>query len=176
MIELILGGARSGKSRHAEQRVLQTGKHPVYIATATAGDEEMRQRIARHRQQRGADWHTIEQPLFLAEALQQADQADACILVDCLTLWLSNCLLAEDPALWSQQQAALLACLPALKADVILVGNEVGQGIVPLGEINRRFVDENGRLHQRLAQIAGRVTLVVAGLPLTVKPQQGNPA
>lgn len=172
MLQLILGGARSGKSKLAEQRAKAlTGQSRklIYIATGSAGDEEMQQRIALHQSQReqgDARWLTVEEPLDLAAALQDYDDAANVILVDCLTLWLSNCLHHDC---WRQQREALLASLSALQADVILVSNEVGSGIVPLGELSRRFADESGWLHQTLAQQCQQVTLVVAGLPLELK-------
>ena len=172
MLQLILGGARSGKSALAEQRAQAlAGQQLIYIATGSAGDEEMQQRIALHRAQReqgDMSWLTIEEPLALADALQEHNNAGSVILVDCLTLWLSNCLHHDC---WQQQREALLSSLSALKADVLLVSNEVGSGIVPLGELSRRFADESGWLHQALARQCEQVTLVVAGLPLELKPQ-----
>lgn len=167
MKELILGGARSGKSALAERRAQASAMAVTYIATAVAGDAEMAQRIARHRADRPDHWQTVEEPLELAAVLRDRAAPDRCLLVDCLTLWLSN-LLAEDQALL-QQQAALLEVLPSLPGRIILVSNEVGLGVVPVGELSRRFVDEAGRLHQRLAAACDRVTLVVAGLEHTLK-------
>lgn len=174
MIELVLGGARSGKSRYAENCVLAKDKTALYLATADALDDEMQQRIRHHQSRRMDEWLTVEETIHLAEALKNADSRDRCILVDCLTLWLSNCLL-KDRQCWPQQKAALLQCLPAMQADVVLVSNEVGQGIVPLGEINRRFVDESGWLHQELAALADSVTLVTAGLPFLLKSADCHP-
>ncbi len=168
MIELILGGARSGKSELAERRAAATGLEVVYIATATAGDDEMQARIARHRQDRPAHWALVEEPRALADALRCAASAERCLLVDCLTLWLSNCLFAE-PACWQQERKALLETLVQLPGEVILVSNETGLGVVPLGRISREFVDESGWLHQAVAALADRVTLTVAGLPMTLK-------
>lgn len=170
MIELVLGGARSGKSSFAEKQALASGLKRVYVATATPGDGEMSQRIRLHQQQRQQlDWKTIEEPIHLASVLYQQAQQDCCILVDCLTLWLSNCLCHDDKDLWLNEKKALLACLPSLNAHIIFVSNEVGQGIVPLGELNRRFVDESGWLHQALAAQADKVTFVTAGLPQSLK-------
>jgi len=163
MLQLILGGARSGKSGHAQATAQASGKPVCIIATAEAGDEEMQQRIALHRQQRPSHWQLVEQPIRLAGALREQDRADACLLVDCLTLWLSNLLLAGDDC-FERETEALFQLLPQLQAEVIFVSNEVGQGIIPLGELNRRFVDEAGRLHQRLAQLCERVDFMVAGL------------
>ncbi len=168
MISLILGGARSGKSRHAEQLAEQSGRTVVYIATAEALDAEMAARIAHHRAQRPGEWLLVEEPLALAQALRAHAAADHCLLVDCLTLWLSNLLAAEAPCM-QQELDALYATLPALPGEILLVSNEVGWGIVPDHPLARRFRDEAGRLHQRLAELCDRVTLVVAGLPLALK-------
>lgn len=169
MRELILGGVRSGKSALAEQRAIESGLPVTYIATATAGDAEMAARIAHHQQQRPAEWQVVEEPLSLASVLQTHAAADHCILVDCLTLWLTNLLLADELSLFEQERDALLELLPSLPGHTILVSNEVGLGIVPLGELSRRFADEAGRLHQQLAARCERVTFVAAGLPLTLK-------
>ncbi|MBX2858762.1 MAG: bifunctional adenosylcobinamide kinase/adenosylcobinamide-phosphate guanylyltransferase [Cellvibrionaceae bacterium] len=166
MKHLILGGARSGKSRLAEQRAMQTGKSLVYIATAQARDSEMSARIAKHQQARSKAWHCIETPLYLSRSLADIDAHDTAIVIDCLTLWISNCM--EQNCL-NTQQTKLLASLGTLKADVFLVSNEVGSGVVPLGQLSRDFVDASGWLHQSLAEICDSVTLVVAGLPLTLK-------
>lgn len=169
MKELILGGARSGKSRLAEERARASGLQLVYIATGQAGDEEMMARIAHHRQRRGDQWLLVEEPFALAKVLEAQANSQTCVLVDCLTLWLSNCLLTEQTGYWEQQRSLLLDVLPRLPGRIILVSNEVGMGVVPMGEISRRFVDESGWLHQRLAEICDRVTLTVAGLPHTLK-------
>ncbi len=172
MISLILGGARSGKSAHAEQLAKDSSKEVIYIATGEARDEEMRQRIAHHQNSRPSAWKTIEEPVALASVLEQ-QAAGHCLLVDCLTLWLSNILFDHHGALqenvFESQKAALLACLPELAADVIFVSNEVGCGVVPMDSMSRRFVDEAGRLHQHLAQRCDRVILVTAGLPQVLK-------
>ncbi len=172
MIELVLGGARSGKSRYAERRALESGRQCFYIATAQARDEEMRRRIEMHKQRRASGWTTVEEPLDLGGALSRCDGAGRCILVDCLTLWLSNLLHAEPESDLKTRKQELLDVLPRLTADVWLVSNEVGAGIVPLGELSRRFVDEAGWLHQDLARVCDRVTLMVAGLPMIVKRQE----
>jgi adenosylcobinamide kinase/adenosylcobinamide-phosphate guanylyltransferase len=169
MRELILGGVRSGKSRLAEQHAQATGLPVTYIATATAGDEEMRARIAHHRQQRSAQWRVVEEPLALAAALQREAAQNRCVLVDCLTLWLTNLLCAQDEARLQQEVADLLRVLPGLPGHIILVSNETGMGVVPLGELTRRYCDEAGRLHQAVAQSCEKVILTVAGLPLQVK-------
>lgn len=172
MLQLILGGARSGKSRLAEQIAKDSGLSVVYIATAQALDEEMQQRIQHHQQQRPSHWQLYEEPIFLADQLLQLDQENQLILVDCLTLWLTNLLLAEDTALLQQQTEKLLKVLPQLKSDIILVSNETGLGIVPMGEISRRFVDEAGRLHQALGQLADKVVFCVAGFPMILKGEK----
>ncbi len=169
--ELILGGARSGKSTLAEQRALSTGLELVYIATATAGDHEMSRRIAHHQQRRGTTWQLVEEPAELADALLRHQGPQCCIVVDCLTLWLSNCLHRDC---WEQQKESLLLTLPELAGHILLVSNETGLGVVPMGELSRQFVDEAGFLHQQLAALCQRVTLTVAGLPLTLKPGQEN--
>lgn len=169
MKELILGGARSGKSALAERLALQSSDRVIYLATATAGDGEMSERIRQHQQRRPAHWLLVEEPVELAATLQHHADEDSTILVDCLTLWLSNLLAAETDSLFAQQRSALLECLPTLPGRILFVSNEVGMGVVPMGELTRRFVDEAGRLHQELAQICDRVTMVVAGLPQVFK-------
>lgn len=163
-VTLVLGGARSGKSRHAES--LCTGERH-YVATAQAFDDEMRDRIAKHRTDRGAGWVTHEAPLGLLETLRKIDAPGRAILVDCLTLWLSNVLLAGSDC--QTHAEALVAALPELRSDVVLVSNEVGMGIVPENALARRFRDAQGFLNQRVAAAADRVVLVAAGLPLVLK-------
>jgi adenosylcobinamide kinase / adenosylcobinamide-phosphate guanylyltransferase len=169
LCELILGGARSGKSRLAEQRAVSSALDLVYVATATAGDGEMSQRIAHHQQRRAAQWTLVEEPIALADTLQRLQHPGACIVVDCLTLWLSNCLHSHC---WEREQAQLLRALPQLSGHIILVSNETGLGVVPMGELSRQFVDEAGFLQQQLASVCQKVTLVVAGLPLALKTPQ----
>jgi adenosylcobinamide kinase/adenosylcobinamide-phosphate guanylyltransferase len=166
--ELILGGARSGKSRYAEQRAMQSALEVVYIATAEAGDQEMSVRVALHKQRRPDAWLTVEEPLALAETLRAYAQPTRCIIVDCLTLWLTNLLMAGDERFQCERQA-LLQTLPLLSGQILFVSNEVGQGIVPMNALARSFVDEAGWLHQDLAQICERATWVVAGLPQVLK-------
>jgi len=168
MKTLILGGARSGKSRLAEQLAHSSGRAVTVIATAQALDAEMADRIAAHRTARPVHWRCVEEPLALAAALQAADAPGALLLVDCLTLWLSNLLHAGDER-FAAERAALLNALPTLQAELLLVGNEVGHGIVPLGALNRRFVDENGWLHQALAERCDAVRFVMAGCVLPLK-------
>ena len=170
---LVLGGARSGKSAHAEALVLGSGLKPVYVATAQALDQEMGERIRHHRQRRGAVWLTIEEPLELAAVLAAEARPDRAVLVDCLTLWLTNVLLAGRDA--QAEGDRLLAALAAPAGPVVLVSNEVGLGIVPLDALSRAFVDHAGRLHQRLGAVAGWVRFVAAGLPLDLKaPPNGD--
>ena len=163
-LTLVLGGARSGKSRYAEGLVTRLPSPWVYVATAQAFDDEMRARIIEHRDRREAGWRTVEAPIALAEALQ--DAGDAPVLVDCLTLWLTNLMLGDADL--AAAHAALDAALDRT-APTVLVSNEVGLGIVPDNALARRFRDQAGRLHQNLAARAGRVVFMVAGLPLFVK-------
>ncbi len=169
MRTLILGGARSGKSRLAERLALDSGLTVTYIATAQAQDSEMLARIAEHRARRPTHWASAEEPLALAAVMHQHAAPGHCLLVDCLTLWLTNLLLHPDSATFARERAALLAALPELPGRIILVSNETGMGIVPLGELTRRYCDEAGWLHQELAAQCDEVLLTVAGLPLTLK-------
>lgn len=163
-IELVLGGARSGKSRYAEGRIAASPAPWTYLATGRAWDDEMRARVALHQRRRDDRWHTSEVPLHLAAAL---DGTGHPVLIDCLTLWLTNLLLEEHDI--GQAASALLDALARRRAPTVLVGSEVGMGIVPENALARRFRDEAGLLHQRIAAVADRVVLVVAGLPLVVK-------
>ncbi|QNX03837.1 bifunctional adenosylcobinamide kinase/adenosylcobinamide-phosphate guanylyltransferase [Acinetobacter seifertii] len=172
MLQLILGGARSGKSRLAEQTAISTQLPVTYVATAQALDPEMQSRIAHHQNQRPAHWSLIEEPLFLANALKKIDQPNQIILIDCLTLWLTNLLLLDDQNIQQFECDQLLKVLPTLESEIILVSNETGLGVVPLGEISRRFVDEAGRLHQALGQIADKVVFCVAGFPMILKGEK----
>ena len=169
MLQLILGGARSGKSRLAEKLASDSGLQVTYIATSQPLDGEMNQRIAHHRERRPAHWGLIEEPLELARVLQESAGEGRCLLVDCLTLWLTNLLMLEDPERLAAEREALLHCLANLPGEIIFVSNETGMGVVPLGELTRRYVDEAGWLHQALAERCQRVVLTVAGLPLTLK-------
>ncbi len=169
MLQLILGGARSGKSRLAETLASDSALEVTYIATSQPLDGEMNQRIAHHRQRRPAHWGLIEEPLELARVLQQAAGHGRCLLVDCLTLWLTNLLMLEDQDRLHAEREALLSCVAELPGHIIFVSNETGMGVVPLGELTRRYVDEAGWLHQALAERCQRVVLTVAGLPLTLK-------
>lgn len=169
MIQFILGGARSGKSRLAEQTAIASNKPVAYIATAQAWDNEMQERIVHHQAQRPAAWTLVEEPLHLAARLKQLDQAGHVILVDCLTLWMSNLLMQKDENIQADECAQLLQVLPSLQSEILLVSNETGLGVVPMGQISRKFVDESGRLHQQLGQIADKVIFCVAGFPMILK-------
>lgn len=181
-ITFVIGGMRSGKSRHAESLVEATPPPWSYVATAEAGDAEMAARISTHRARRGAHWQTVEAPHELAAAIAMLPRASA-VLIDCVTLWLSNRMLAQlgpDPSRHDGIDAAmirnidteveaLLAVLERHAGPVVIVANEVGLAIVPDNVLARRFCDLQGRLNQRLAAAADRVILVVAGLPLVLK-------
>ncbi|GAD63577.1 MULTISPECIES: bifunctional adenosylcobinamide kinase/adenosylcobinamide-phosphate guanylyltransferase [Pseudomonadaceae] len=169
MLELILGGARSGKSRLAERLATQSGLAVTYIATSQALDGEMSARIQHHRQRRPADWGLVEEPLELARALRDNAAPGRCLLVDCLTLWLTNLLMLDDDTRLAMQRDAFLEALAELPGRIILVSNETGLGVVPLGELTRRYVDEAGWLHQAVAERAERVLFTVAGLPMLLK-------
>ncbi|WP_034295040.1 bifunctional adenosylcobinamide kinase/adenosylcobinamide-phosphate guanylyltransferase [Herbaspirillum sp. RV1423] len=180
---LIFGGARSGKSAQAERLAAAAGKPVTYIATAAIGDDEMAARIAAHRRQRGAhhaDWETVEEQLALGDAIARCSTSGNVVLVDCLTVWLSNLLFSENrdypevgevepPPRFAVERARLLQVLAQVEGEVVLVSNEVGMGIVPQGAVSRWFVDEAGRLNQAVAAICERVQFVAAGLPLELK-------
>ena len=168
---LVLGGARSGKSAWAEAQAAAQAAPVTYIATAEAHDEGMRQRIELHRQRRPATWACVEEPLALAGRLREVASQGGVILVDCLTLWLTNLLCHPDPQRLSLEREALIETLSELPGEIILVSTEVGLGVVPMGELSRRFVDEAGSLHQRLAVVCEQVVFVAAGLPLAMKGQ-----
>ena len=185
MRELILGGARSGKSLLAEKRAQESaeirGLNVIYLATAQALDSEMARRVAHHRARPPTEWGCVEETLHLPQRLRELAAPDTCLLVDCLTLWLSNLLFAGQAAsqaeageaidcpLFREQTTALIDTLPQLPGHVILVSNEVGWGIVPMHPVSRLFADEQGRLNQRVAAVCDQVTLVAAGLPVTLK-------
>jgi len=165
---LVLGGARSGKSAYAEKLARDTGLSRVYIATAQAFDDEMRERIQRHQADRADHgWRTIEEPIMLAAAIEGHSKPDTVLLVDCLTLWLTNVMLAEMNAV--QMQTELISALEAAGGPVILVSNEVGMGIVPETSLGRAFRDAQGRLNQAVASLVPQVAFVAAGLPLILK-------
>src|SRR5688572_4024664 len=159
---LLIGGARSGKSRMALERAESLSGELVYVATAEALDAEMSDRIARHREERGPRWRTVDAPLDLAGAVLREDGAGRVIVVDCLTLWLSNLMLREQDVMAAT--STLLEALARRRGTVLLVSNEVGMGIVPENALARRFRDEAGRLNQAIARVADEVVLVCAGL------------
>lgn len=163
---LVMGGARSGKSRFAQARAEAIGGELVFVATAQPFDDEMAERIARHRDDRGASWSTVEAPVELAAAIRQSNPGRV-LLVDCLTLWTANLLLADRDIPAATQ--ALVEAIAAAEGPLILVSNEVGLGIVPDNALARRFRDEAGRVNQRIAACASEVVFVAAGLPLKLK-------
>ncbi|MGO4704935.1 bifunctional adenosylcobinamide kinase/adenosylcobinamide-phosphate guanylyltransferase [Microvirga sp. 2MCAF38] len=165
---LILGGARSGKSRTAQELAEASGLEPIYVATAQAWDDEMRERIAHHRAARDGRWRTHEEPIHLADAIRSQTSASRIVLVDCLTLWLSNIMLAERDL--ESAMAVLDKAVVGTAGSLVLVSNEVGQGIVPDTPLGRAFRDEQGRLNQRMAALCDTVILVAAGCPLVIKP------
>lgn len=169
-LTLVLGGARSGKSAYAEKLAASTGNQVIYIATAEVRDEGIKKRVSLHRQSRPSEWRTVESPLHLASTLEGLTNDDSVtILLDCLTMWVTNLLCAEDKSLISKEVNALMNLLPNLACDVILVSNEVGLGVIPMGELTRNYVDTAGKLHQEIAELADNVVLVVAGLPIAIK-------
>lgn len=177
-LTFILGGARSGKSAHAERLAAESGLPVTYIATARVGDAEFAERVKLHRGRRPAHWTLVEAPLDLAGALREADRAGHCVLIDCLTLWLANLLCSKEamsdeiavlPDSARDAFAQFDAALGQTKGKVIVVSNEIGLGVVPLGSVTRLYVDELGRLNQRVAAASTRATLMVAGLPLALK-------
>ena len=195
-VHLIIGGARSGKSSLAENYAKSSNLPVIYIATAQAFDSEMQQRIAQHQAERPEHWQLVESPLLLAKTIASVienSQQDICILVDCLTLWLSNSLCKPNIEAghtsecnldyWQQEKQQFLAQLESIKlrssdkkqrVEIILVSNEVGHGIVPMGELSRQFVDQAGWLHQAIASIADNVEFVMAGLPLSLKSPEAT--
>jgi adenosylcobinamide kinase/adenosylcobinamide-phosphate guanylyltransferase len=176
MHTLILGGVRSGKSRLAERLARDSGLAVTYIATARPVDEEMAARIAAHQARRPAHWRLVEEPLALAQTLRREAAAERCVLVECLTLWLSNLLWAEDEDLLRRELAALPALLRDLPGRVVLVGNETNLGVIPMNPLARRYCDLAGVLHQQLAAGCDAVYFTAAGLPLALKgPQLPGP-
>jgi adenosylcobinamide kinase / adenosylcobinamide-phosphate guanylyltransferase len=176
MNTLVLGGVRSGKSRYAGELARAQGCPVTLIVTGSAGDEEMAARIEAHRMNRPSEWTVVEEPLRLAAALRAAATPNGVIIVDCLTLWLTNVLCGDDADALRRESVSLLETLPALPGSCVMVANEVGFGIVPVNALARRFADEAGALHQRLATLCDRVVLMVAGLPLPVKTAGDMPS
>ena len=169
-VTLVLGGARSGKSIHAERLVEAEASGGVYLATAEAGDAEMVERIRSHRARRGPSWTTVEEPTELAAAIGNHAAPDRPVLVDCLTLWLSNVMAAGRDVAGDRER--LLGALTATAGPVVLVSNEVGLGLVPTTPLGRAFRDEAGWLNQAVAAVAQRVIFVAAGIPLTLKEEE----
>ena len=168
-IILVTGGARSGKSKYAEQRAGELGRRRLYVATAEARDEEMAHRIAEHKERRAEDWRTIEEPVELAAVLLAERGRTDCALVDCVTLWLSNLLLRHDAEFAARKVEELVAVLPRLNFSLVLVTNEVGWGIVPINPLARQFRDFAGWANQQVAAVADEVVLTVAGIPMLAK-------
>lgn len=168
-VTLVVGGARSGKSRFAQNLTEKLCRRPCYLATAEILDDEMADRIKRHRQERGHHWSCIEEPLDIAPIIKGPAKNHDGILLDCVTLWLSNIMLKEGLASLPARQAALYEALSAASSPVILVSNEVGMGIVPDNNLARDFRDHAGWLNQALAEVAGQVVFVAVGLPLLLK-------
>lgn len=168
MKSLILGGTRSGKSKLAESLAIKTELAVTVIATATALDDEMRDRIALHRQSRPEDWQTLEEPIALAQTLKSHAANDRCIIVDCLTLWLTN-LLCNNQQQLLQEKNQLIELVPHLPGTIIFVSNEVGLGVMPTGQLSRQYCDEIGLIHQALANHCDKVILCIAGLPHILK-------
>lgn len=168
MKTLIIGGTRSGKSRLAEQLAAHCALPVVYVATAEPKDQEMRQRIDAHRARRPRHWQLIEEPIALGSVMsQQPDHG--CVVVECLTLWLTNLLLLDEQDAFARERWSLFRALSDFRGELILVGNEVNMGVTPADALSRRFCDEAGRLHQELGQRCERVLLTAAGLPLALK-------
>jgi adenosylcobinamide kinase/adenosylcobinamide-phosphate guanylyltransferase len=173
VVTLVLGGARSGKSAHAEKLAVACDLPVTYVATAQVYDAEFAARIQQHKDRRPAHWQIVEEPFFLTDTLKKHACKDCCIIVDCLTLWLAqwlcpDCNPPQDKS-WETERLLFVETLPKLPGEIILVSNEVGMGIVPLGEINRRFQDEQGRLNQAVAKVCDKVIFMAAGLPLVLK-------
>lgn len=169
-IQFVLGGARSGKSAHAEGLAEAAGNAPVYIATAEIFDSEMESRIALHRERRGPHWQLVEAPIALPEAITAADNDGSVLLIDCLSVWITNILVHDHDT--DAATDALVSALSACRGTVILVASETGLGIIPENKLSRRFRDANGRLNQAVAALANEVFFVAAGIALRIKPQQ----
>lgn len=172
-VSLILGGARSGKSAYAEKIAQESALDVTYIATAQVYDAEFGTRVEKHKSRRPTQWKTVEVPHRLAQTLRIEAAPNRCLIIDCLTLWLAQCICPEcappEGVEWQAERASLLAALTSLPGKILLVSNEVGMGIVPVGEINRQFQDEAGRLNQGVAALSDEVMFMAAGLPLRLK-------
>ncbi len=173
MKTLVLGGVKSGKSRYAEGLAMQSQSPVTVIATAQALDEEMRQRIARHKADRPDNWSVLEVPLQLSEALRSFNEqkkTQHCVIIDCLTLWLTQSISTDaSPTTLHRARLNLVEAVHTFNGDLILVSNETNMGITPLGELSRRFCDEAGLMHQALAEVCDNVTMVIAGIPQQLK-------
>jgi len=169
MKTLVLGGIRSGKSLMAEQMAIDSKRQVIYIATANPVDEEMEHRIELHRQRRPANWVNLEEPIHLAQTLRAHAGRQDCLLVDCLSVWITNLLVSEDAGLLNREVNALMNFLPDCPGDIIFVSIESNMGVVPLGELSRRYCDVIGLLHQDIAALSDRVILSIAGLPQVLK-------
>lgn len=170
-ITFVIGGAASGKSAFAEQVIVETGRPKVYLATAQVYDTEMREKVAAHRDARGPDWETIEEPIAIADVIA-ARTSEQILLIDCLTLWLTNLILNEHDV--DAAFSDFLVAIADAPCPVVIVSNEVGQGIVPDNALSRRFRAAQGQLNQRVAAQADRVVTVIAGLPMTLKGQHAR--
>ncbi|TQV89620.1 bifunctional adenosylcobinamide kinase/adenosylcobinamide-phosphate guanylyltransferase [Aliikangiella coralliicola] len=170
MIHLILGGARSGKSRFAENEAAANNETVTYVATATINDDEMRARIEHHKNSRPEDWQLVEEPFNLSKVIEEMDGGT--LIIECMTLWLSNWLCTNDTEGWKEERERFFVSLKNSQANIVIVSNEVGSGVVPMGELSRDFVDQAGWLNQELAKTAAKVTLVVAGCPISLKPKE----
>ena len=168
-LTLVLGGARSGKSAYAENLAKHSANKVIYLATAEIRDEAIAERVKLHQSVRPSEWQTVNTPIELAASLKQHAAPNVTVLVDCLTMWVTNLLCAEDKSLMATEKSALLAVLEELPGDIIFVSNEVGMGIIPMGELTRDYVDIAGKLHQEVAAVANHAVLIVAGLPLVLK-------
>ncbi len=169
MKQLILGGVRSGKSRLAEKLALSLDKSVIYVATATVGDDEMADRIQSHKESRPSDWGLVEETLSLGAVIDASPNENTCLLIDCLTLWMTNLLCKDDPQRLEDEIASFLRALANTQADIIMVSNETGLGVVPMGELSRQFCDRTGVLHQSVAEQCDRVVMTIAGLPQVLK-------
>ncbi len=166
-ITFVLGGVRSGKSQFAEGLVLKSGLKPVYVATGRASDDEMLDRIELHQSRRGEDWQTIEEPLALVDALQQASNPGRMVLVDCLTLWITNLMMAEANVV--HESNGLVGFLQEASVPIVIVSNETGMGVMPMNKMAREFNDIAGSVHQEIASVCDAAYLVTAGLPQRLK-------
>ncbi|MEE9322037.1 MAG: bifunctional adenosylcobinamide kinase/adenosylcobinamide-phosphate guanylyltransferase [Granulosicoccus sp.] len=169
MKTLILGGIKSGKSRLAEKLAQDLGVPVTLVATATADDDEMKNRIRKHQRSRPDNWNTIEEPVAIAAVLEQLSGNTSCVVLDCLTLWLTNLLMLSDHGKLEHETSNFLIAAQAFPGTLIIVSNETSMGIVPVGDLTRRFCDESGLLHQALADLCESVILCVAGLPHSIK-------